>query len=51
VPEPERAENEPQRLHSRDEASVGWGDERSDASDEDDVARLLADRPPHHDRD
>lgn len=40
-----------ERVVSRDEESVGWGDERLDASDDDDVARLLADRPPHHDRD
>jgi hypothetical protein len=38
-------------LRSRDEESIGWGDERSDPSDDADLARLLADRPPHHDRD
>ena len=45
------AEDEP--LRSRDEEALGWGDERRDSeSDADpDVARLLADRPPHHDRD
>jgi hypothetical protein len=40
----------PQR--SRDEEAIGWGDERGLNDDADaDVARLLADRPPHHDRD
>jgi hypothetical protein len=39
-----------ERVVSLDEESIGWGDERTDPSDEDDVARLLADRPPHHDR-
>lgn len=38
----------PQR--SRDEEAIGWGDERDEASEDADVARLLADRPPHHDR-
>jgi hypothetical protein len=44
--------------HSRDEDPVGWGDERdepgystgSDGDSDPDVTRLLADRPPHHDR-
>jgi hypothetical protein len=40
----------PQR--SRDEEAIGWGDERGMDDDVDaDLARLLADRPPHHDRD
>jgi hypothetical protein len=41
----------PQR--SRDEEAIGWGDERTESfmNDDADVARLLADRPPHHDRD
>jgi hypothetical protein len=38
-------------LRSRDEEAVGWGDERDEPDADDDVARLLADRPPHHDRD
>jgi hypothetical protein len=38
-------------VSSRDEASVGWGDEREELSEDQDTARLLADRPPHHDRD
>jgi hypothetical protein len=37
-------------MPSRDEEAVGWGDERSEPSSGDDIARLLADRPPHHDR-
>lgn len=42
-------------LRSWDEEPVGWGDEPS-GSDTDwdtdrDTDRLLADRPPHHDRD
>jgi hypothetical protein len=43
----------PQR--SRDEEAIGWGDERNEpamnGAEDADVARLLADRPPHHDRD
>ncbi len=42
---------------SSDERPVGWGDEREDpAYDEDrnggdrDDERLIAERPPHHDR-
>jgi hypothetical protein len=36
---------------SQDEEAVGWGDERyDDPQDPDDTARLLVDRPPHHDR-
>ena len=62
MPGPDRAQKEPDRVHradgpeererlySRDEAAVGWGDERDEPSDDEDVARLLADRPPHHDR-
>ncbi|HEX3907042.1 MAG TPA: hypothetical protein VHW92_03840 [Mycobacteriales bacterium] len=47
----ERAEPE----SSSDERPVGWGDEREDPSyDEDagdaDDQRLIAERPPHHDR-
>jgi hypothetical protein len=34
---------------TRDERDDGWGDER--ASEDDDVRRLLDERPPHHDRD
>jgi hypothetical protein len=47
-------------LRSRDEDAIGWGDDRDDAwsgsgrgadpQADPDVARLLADRPPHHDR-
>ncbi|HSP38531.1 MAG TPA: hypothetical protein VLR26_12340 [Frankiaceae bacterium] len=47
---PDRADAA-ESLRSRDEESIGWGDERSDPSDDADLARLLADRPPHHDRD
>jgi hypothetical protein len=50
---PERSDHteavEPVR--SRDEESIGWGDERNEPSEDADLARLLADRPPHHDRD
>jgi hypothetical protein len=42
------ADADPPR-HSRDEDPVGWGDEPTSGDDED-VARLIADRPPHHDR-
>jgi hypothetical protein len=31
---------------TRDDTDVGWGDERP--SDDDDVRRLLDERPPHH---
>jgi hypothetical protein len=53
---PERGDPDAEVLRSRDEDAVGWGDERAyssgDGTAEDpDVARLLADRPPHHDRD
>ncbi len=41
-------------VRSRDEDAVGWGDERdergSGAADAE-LERLLAERPPHHDRD
>jgi hypothetical protein len=44
-------------VRSRDEEAVGWGDEREEASwgraegaGDPDVERLLAERPPHHDR-
>jgi hypothetical protein len=47
-------ERDEQKQYSRDEGPVGWGDERSDperAGNDPDLERLLADRPPHHDRD
>ncbi len=33
-----------------DDTDQGWGEALIDPTDEDDVARLEADRPPHHDR-
>jgi hypothetical protein len=38
---------EPTLPPAPDDSDVGWGDE---ARDEDDVRRLLDERPPHHDR-
>lgn len=43
-----------ERQESSDEQPIGWGDEPDpdrDDRDDRDTARLLADRPPHHDRD
>jgi hypothetical protein len=34
---------------SKDERDTGWGDSPTD--NDDDVRRLLDERPPHHDRD
>ena len=34
---------------TKDESTTGWGDDVE--SDEDDVRRLVEERPPHHDRD
>ena len=42
--------SEESRRHSRDEDAVGWGDEHDRPDEDADLARLLADRPPHHDR-
>lgn len=58
APEPSSTE-EP--LRSADEQPTGWGDDRDARSGQDsdsydpgsydpDLERLLADRPPHHDR-
>jgi hypothetical protein len=47
-------ERDEKAQYSRDEGPVGWGDERDDSERGDgdrDLERLLADRPPHHDRD
>ena len=35
---------------TRDDTDQGWGEVLVDPTDEDDVARLEAERPPHHDR-
>jgi hypothetical protein len=34
---------------TRDDTDVGWGDDvRRDAEDDEDLRRLLDERPPHH---
>lgn len=33
-----------------DDTDQGWGETLVDPTDEDDLARLEAERPPHHDR-
>lgn len=38
-------------LRSWDEEPLGWGDEPAGGGADADTDRLLADRPPHHDRD
>jgi hypothetical protein len=52
---PHRRWHVTERQESSDEQPIGWGDEPDpEAAGEDrdrDLERLLADRPPHHDRD
>lgn len=46
-----RPDDEPLPSQTSDDTDVGWGDGPRD-DDEDDVRRLLEERPPHHvDRD
>jgi hypothetical protein len=48
--QPARSEPADLPTISRDEEAIGWGDEWGESAEDSDVARLLADRPPHHDR-
>jgi hypothetical protein len=44
--------DEPIPEQTTDDTDVGWGDDPRGAGEEDDVRRLLDERPPHHeDRD